>query len=128
MKRFCLIVPVVLLFSCYTPERNCNQFKTGTFKFTYTIDGEERTTQFKRTKNFNIDYLEEGNDTASIRWINNCEFVQKSLNPKSKQEEQPIHIKIISTTDSSYTFEYSMAIKRSNREHRVERGTAIKIQ
>ena len=126
--RAIFISIILILWSCDEVERNCNNFKTGTFEFTYTIDGEEQTTRFKRTRNFNIDYLESGPDTASVRWINNCEFIQRSLKPKNNSEEQAIHFKIISTTPDTYTFEYKLAIPPTNKAHRVERGTARKIE
>jgi hypothetical protein len=56
------------------------------------------------------------------RWINNCELVLRTLNPKSKSELKNIHIKILTTTDSSYTYEYSFV-----GENRKEIGLAIKI-
>lgn len=128
MVRLVLILLVLSLVCCDAPERNCNKFRTGTFEFTYTLDGEEKTSRFKRTRNFNIDFLETGPDTASVKWINSCEFIQRSLKPKNKSEEQAIHFKIINTTEDTYTFEYKLAIPPKNRAHRVERGTARKIE
>lgn len=119
---------ILILTGCYNVERDCNDFKTGVFEFKYTVDGEERITLFKRTENLNIDYLETGNDTASVRWINDCEFIQKDINPKNKSEEQAVHFKILSTTQDSYTFEYSLAVKPTNKVHRKEKGTARKIE
>ena len=127
MRRLSTLVLMFVLLGCYETDRNCNNYKTGTFSFTYTVDGEEKTTRFKRTKNLNIDFLEKGNDTATIRWINNCEFIQKAKNPKNNQEEKAVHFKILSTTKDSYTFEYKLAVKPTNQAHRVERGTAYKI-
>ncbi|WP_228851639.1 hypothetical protein [Aegicerativicinus sediminis] len=126
LKRVLFLIPLIFC-SCYKTERNCEDYKTGTFKFTYSIDGKEETSVFKRTADLNIDYLEQGNDTASIKWINACEFIQRAKSPKSRAEEQAIHFKIISTTDTSYTFEYKLAIKPENKPLRTERGTAYKI-
>lgn len=128
MRYFLFLVCLSLFSSCYKVERNCADYKTGTFKFTYLVDGEEKTTVFKRTKDLNIDYLEQGTDTATIKWINDCEFIQRAKNPISRSEEQAVHFKILSTTDSSYTFEYKLAIKPDNKPLRVEKGTAIKIK
>ncbi|SDB39138.1 hypothetical protein SAMN03097699_1071 [Flavobacteriaceae bacterium MAR_2010_188] len=127
MPRIFQLIPLLFFLNCYNVERNCEDYETGTFKFTYEVKGKEVTTTFKRTEDLNIDYLEKGNDTASIRWINACEFIQKDINPQNKSEEQSVHFKILSTTDNSYTFEYSLAIKPTNKAHRVERGTAFKI-
>ncbi len=120
-------VPVLLvLFACFScqqpPNRNCTDFKTGEFSFTTTIDGKEKTTTFQRYENREVDFFEGHRDTSSIRWINDCEYVLKNLNPKNKAEEKSIHIKILTTSDSSYTFEYN-AIG----DKKKYKGTAYKI-
>lgn len=99
---------ILLLFSCQeAPERNCKDFKTGTFTFTTVVDGDSLTTTFVRENTIEIDYFKNQIDTSSIRWINDCEYILKQLNPKNKQEEKSIHIKILTTTNSSYTFEFN---------------------
>jgi hypothetical protein len=45
-------------------------------------------------------------DTASIRWVNDCEYVLKKLHPKTMAEQKAITIKILTTTKNSYTFEF----------------------
>jgi len=90
------------------PERNCEDFKTGEFTFTATINGEEKKTTFRRSLDLEVDEFEGKVDSSSIRWINDCEYVLKNLNPKNKEEEKPIHIKILTTSESSYTFEYNI--------------------
>lgn len=122
--RICLFLICVLLFSsCYENSRDCSDFKTGSFKFKYTIDGEEKIGTFIRSETLNVDYYENKVDSASVRWINDCEYVQVKLNPKNKREERAIHMKILSTTDSSYTFEYNFVGKSQK-----QRGTAYKVQ
>ncbi len=126
--QFLLIsLSLLVLQSCYEVQRNCQDFKTGRFSFSYTIDGKEITSEFERTDAFNIDYVEGIADSSSIRWINDCEFVLKKLHPKNMQEEKAIHMKILTTTDSSYTFEYRLAVKEANKQERVEKGTALSI-
>lgn len=127
LKKLSVLTLLVLLTSCYHVERNCSDYKTGTFKFTYTIDGKEKTGTFVRTENLNIDYFEGKVDSASIRWINDCEFIQKKINPKSMAEQEAIHFKILTTTDSSYTFEYKLAAKKTHQKLRVEKGTAYLV-
>ncbi|MEZ4855974.1 MAG: hypothetical protein R2812_05815 [Gelidibacter sp.] len=127
MKFLALLLILTLFTGCYNQERNCTDFKTGTFEFKYTTDGVEKTGRFVRTDTLNIDYYENKIDSASIRWINDCEFVQKTLHPKNMQEEKPIHMKILSTTPNSYTFEYSLVINGSNQKRRVVKGVAKKI-
>ena len=70
MKSFLPLISLLLLTSCYNIERNCSDFKTGTFEFNYTIDGTEKTGQFTRTDKLNIDYYEGKVDSSSVRWIN----------------------------------------------------------
>ena len=127
MKLFFALFSLVLLTSCYNVERDCSDFKTGTFEFTYKLDSIEQTGRFTRTENFNIDYYEGKVDSSSIRWINDCEFILKKLNPQSNSEKDAIHMKILSTTEDSYTFEYKLAVKRPNRPLNVEKGVAKKI-
>lgn len=127
MKLFFSLFSLVLLTSCYTVERECSDFKTGTFEFTYTLDSIEQTGRFTRTKNFNIDFYEGKVDSSSVRWINDCEFILKKLHPLSNSEKDAIHMKILSTTEDSYTFEYKLAVKRPNRPLNVEKGVAKKI-
>ena len=42
-------------------------------------------------------------------------------------EEKAIHMKILSTSKDSYEFEYSLAIKETNKARRVEKGIAKKV-
>ncbi|NNJ89860.1 MAG: DNA topoisomerase IV [Eudoraea sp.] len=108
--------------ACYNPPRNCKDFKEGEFSFTTTIGDNEQTTTFVRTVDTEIDFFEGKADTSSIRWINDCEYIVKKLNPQTTSEEKSIHMKILSTTDSSYTFEYGL-VGSSNKS----RGTAFKV-
>jgi hypothetical protein len=127
MRYFLIFILFISFTSCYEKERNCTDFKTGTFEFNYIIDGEEKTGRFVRTDSLNIDYFENKIDTASIRWINDCEFVMKKLHPKNMSEEKAIHMKILTTDKDSYTFEYSLAVKETNKQRRVEKGVARKV-
>ena len=123
MRVMPLAMAILLVWSCQPPpERDCKAFKTGTFSFTATVDGEEKTTIFTRSENIEIEEFEGAKDTSSVRWINECEYVLKKLNPKNRLEERSIHIKILTTSDSSYTFEYN-AIG----EKQKFRGKALKI-
>ncbi len=127
MKAFFLILLLLLLTSCYTIDRECVNFKTGTFEFNYTIDGVEKTGRFVRTETLNIDYYEGKIDSSSVRWINDCEFILKKIHPKRMAEKEAIHMKILSTTNNSYTFEYKLAVKEPNKPIRLEKGVAKKI-
>lgn len=119
--RLFLCFCILTLTACFEPERNCTDFKTGKFSFTSTINGEEATTEFFRNDTIEIDYFNGKADTSSVRWINDCEYVVKKLHPKNMAEEKSIHMKILSTTDNSYTFEYNIL-----GETKKSKGTAIK--
>ncbi len=112
----------MLLFSCYQPERDCKSYRTGSFKFDYEIGDSIKSGRFVRDESLSIDYYEDKIDTATVRWFNDCEFVLQDINSKAA-----IQYKIISTTDSSYTFEYKSAVKNPNKKLIVKTGTAYLI-
>ncbi len=120
-KIFFVVILIFSAISCYRPERNCADFKNGEFIFTTIVDGEELKTTFTRTDDLEIDYFEGKVDSSSVRWINECEYIVKKLHPDNKAEEKPIHMKILSTTDNSYTFEYSIV-----GEAKKQKGTVTK--
>ncbi|VAV82563.1 FIG00552784: hypothetical protein [hydrothermal vent metagenome] len=106
--RYILFLSLLLLFtSCYQIERNCSDFKTGTFESIIEISDQVYTSTFTRTEDLQIETFGTKTDSATVRWINDCEMVFKTINPKSIAERKDIHLKILTTTDSTYTFEYS---------------------
>ena len=112
---------ILLLTSCYSPQRDCDRFRTGTFEFETFLNGELVTSTFTRTDSIEIDRFRERVDTSSVRWINDCEYIVKNLNPKNRAEQQPLHIKILTTEKDSYTFEYGLV-----GEPNKQRGTVRK--
>lgn len=122
MKKITFLLPLLLLLSCYDAERNCKDFKTGKFKFDYEVDGIKKTTVFERNDNIEIETFEGKTDTASIRWVNDCEYVLLKLHPKNMAEEKAIGMKILTTTKNSYTFEFGMVGSDAK-----QRGTVTKI-
>lgn len=123
MKNLIWLAFGVVLYGCYSPERNCEKFQEGKFSFTTTVAGMEQTTTFTRYGNLEVsDYMGK-TDSASVRWINNCEYILTNLNPKSRSEEKPIHIKILTTTADSYSFEYKIV-----GQSKSQRGVAKIIQ
>lgn len=123
MKQlFLLFLILISTFSCYSPERECSRFKTGTFEFESYLEGEIVKSTYTRTDSIEIDQFRGETDTSSVRWINDCEYIVKNLNPKNRAEQQPIHIKILTTSKDSYTFEYGL-VGESNKQ----RGTAKKV-
>jgi len=112
-----------LLSSCYSIERDCIPFHQGEFKFTQLIEGELKSSFFTRDSLYEIERYEGKIDTATIRWVNDCECILTKLSPSSNQEKRPIQIRIISTDKLSYTFEYSLVGDSKN----TRRGTVQKL-
>ncbi len=126
MKRVFSLLTVILILlsnSCYSPERECSRFKTGTFEFETYLNGELVKSTFIRTDSIEIDRFQDKTDTSSVRWINDCEYVVKNLKPKNRAEQQPLHIKILTTDKDSYTFEYGLV-----GEPNKQRGTVRKVE
>ncbi len=121
MKYVFALVLIIFLGSCYQPERNCTDFKEGAFTYTTIIKGKEETTTFVRSDTLEIATFEGKIDSAAVRWINDCEYVVRNLNPKSMREEKAIHMKILTTTDNSYTFEFGVVGSSEK-----AKGTAIR--
>ena len=106
--RYLYLLFISLFFTgCYQQERNCSDFKTGKFRFEYEIDGPKKVTDFIRTENLEIETFEGRTDTATIRWVNDCEYILQKIHPKNMQEKKAVQMKILTTNKNSYTFEYS---------------------
>ncbi|MCP4484917.1 MAG: DNA topoisomerase IV [Flavobacteriaceae bacterium] len=121
--RICVSLFVLLLItSCYSPERNCQKFKTGTFSYEALVGTEVLTTVFVRTDTLEIDYFQNKSDTSSIRWINDCEYIVQKINPKNRAEKKAIHMKILTTQNNTYLFEYNIV-----GDSQKQKGTAKKI-
>jgi hypothetical protein len=108
MKKIIFFVSLLILTSCYDVERNCTDFKTGKFRFDFVVNGVKETTVFERTETLQIETYEGKTDTATVRWVNDCEFVLQKLHPKNIQEKKAISMRIVSTTKNSYTFEFGI--------------------
>lgn len=93
--------------SCYQVERNCKDFKTGNFEFVQEIDGVKKTSTFIRNDSLQIETFNGKTDTATVRWVNECEYILQKTHPKNMQEKKAIQIKILSTKKEGYQFEYS---------------------
>ena len=116
------IILLLTLISCNDHERNCKDFRTGKFEFTQNIAGKKHTSTFIRTEKLQIETYNGKTDTASVRWVNDCEFILQKLHPKSMKEEKAISMKILFTEKNSYTFEYSFV--GSNQK---QRGVVTKL-
>lgn len=122
MKKITLLLLPLMLASCYNTELNCKDFKTGKFRSEITVNGEKHFTISERTENLVIETYKGKTDTASVRWISDCEYVLQQLHPKNMREKQAIDIKILTTSKNSYTFEYGVV-----GNDQKQRGTATKI-
>tara|TARA_B100000767_G_scaffold265223_1_gene281035 strand:+ start:10527 stop:10904 length:378 start_codon:yes stop_codon:yes gene_type:complete len=124
MKFF--LAPILLLIcsSCYSPQRKCEQFHTGSFEFKTIIGDQLLESTFVRDENFEIETFEGKIDSASIRWVNPCECILTKLNPTSNQDKRPLSVKILTTNKNEYTFEYSIVGDKNNKQ----KGTVVKIK
>jgi len=122
MKKILLLLCVLFLFNaCYSPERNCAKFKTGTFQFESYLNGELVTSTFVRNDSIEIDKFQGKTDTSSVRWINDCEYIIRNLHPKNRAERQALHIKIITTDKNTYTFEYGLVGETEKKQGTVKK-------
>ena len=123
MKKSLMLLLTILLVSCNNHERNCKDFRTGKFEFKQDIDGKTNTSTFIRTEKLQIETYNGKTDTASVRWVNDCEFILQKLHPKNMKEQKAISMKILFTEKNSYTFEY--AFVGSNNK---QRGIVTKLE
>ncbi len=107
MRFFTILLCCLFLSSCYETDRDCSDFKTGTFEFEALSGTEVFKTTIVRNDSIEIDFFQGKSDTSSIRWINDCEYVLKKINPKNQAEKKAILIKILTTNKNKYTFEFS---------------------
>ncbi len=118
------VITLSLLFiSCYSVDRNCIEFRTGSYEFSTSINDSIVKSTFIRTDNYEIEQFKGVKDSSTIRWVNECEFILTKINPKTNQEKRPIRIKILRTYGNSYDFEYSQV----NNPQKINRGTVNKI-
>ncbi|UYW01679.1 DNA topoisomerase IV [Flavobacterium agricola] len=122
MNKF-LIIPFTLLFiSCYQQQNDCAEYKTGKFEFKQDVNGVEHVSIFERNDSLQIETFNGKTDTASVRWVSDCEFILQKINPKNMAEKQAINMKIVMTDKDGYTFEYSFV-----GQGKKQRGYATKI-
>ena len=125
-KPFTLyLLPIIffLMTSCYEQERNCSDFKNGKFESEITIDDVKHTSTFERKDSIQIENYNGVIDTFDIRWINDCEYIMKNSNPKNMAEKKSVSMKILTTKDNTYVFEYNY-IGDSNKQ----KGTVTKLK
>jgi len=124
LNKYLLLIIIPFYISCYQVSRNCLSFHEGEFIFKSIINGEIKTSKFIRKMDYEIEIFDNKVDSAKIKWVNDCECILTKINPKSNQEKRPIQIKILTTKDSTYTFEYSLVSDLKNKR----RGKIIKVK
>lgn len=117
----CSLLLLTLLTSCYNQERYCTDFKTGKFISETEIEGKKYTSTFERNDSIQIETYEGKIDTFKVRWTNECEYVIQNINPKNREEKKAVQMKILTTKDNTYTFEYSFV-----GDSKKQRGTVTK--
>ena len=124
ISSFSILLIIISFFhSCNEIERNCNLFKTGMFYSEINNDGVLFSSTFTRDdKNLQIERFQGKIDSIKVRWINDCEMVLSPINSKKNSAKKNILIKILTTTDTSYSYEYSFV-----GENKKLKAVAIKI-
>ena len=122
LKTITFAALALLLASCYQQERNCQDFKTGKFRFEHEVDGVKKVTEFIRNDSIEIETYEGRIDTATVRWINDCEYVLQKKHPRNRAERKAVSIKILTTTKNSYTFEFGLVGSDAK-----QKGTVTKL-
>jgi len=122
MKKILLLLPLLLLMSCYNAEHNCKDFKNGKFKFEFEVNGVKKTTFFERKDGIEIETFGGKTDTSTVRWVSDCEYILQKKHPKNMAEEKAISMKILTTKKDSYTFEFGMVGSDEK-----QRGTVYKV-
>lgn len=122
MKKLLLLPFLALVASCMEAKRDCKDFKTGKFKFEYTIDNQTKTTYFERNDSIEIETFEGKIDTATIRWVNDCEYILQKLHPKKMADKKAVSIRILTTKDNTYTFEFGIVGEAAK-----QKGMATKL-
>lgn len=113
---------LTVLTSCYNQERNCTDFKTGKFTSETEIEGKKYTSTFERNDSIQIETYEGKVDTFKVRWTNDCEYVMQNIHPKNREEKKAVQMKILTTDENSYIFEYSFV-----GDSKKQRGTVRKM-
>lgn len=108
---------------CYEQERKCSDFKTGSFVFEIKTEKDTLFSVFTRNDSIQIETFEGKTDTSTVRWINDCEFVLRKKNPKSMADKKDIHMKILTTSEREYVFEFGYVGDTNKQKGTVKKTT-----
>ena len=95
--------------------------RTGSFISYVVVNGDSLVTSFNRTEEIQIELFNQKQDTFDIRWLNDCEYVLTKRNPANRYEAKPNQVKIISTSENAYNYEFSVV-----GDSKKLKGTALK--
>lgn len=123
MRMLLLGFITILFSSCYSDNRQCQDYRTGSFVWEQEAGGKLLRTSFVRTENLQIETFENKVDSARVEWVNNCEWRLIPINPKKNADSRAYLFKIMTTTEDSYTFEFV----QTGRDQ-VYRGTAKRVK
>ena len=123
LKRFLVSSLFVCLLGCNLPERNCSDYKNGDFEFSTTINNEVISSKFSRRDSIEIEYFENKIDTSFVSWVSDCEFILRKKNPATPTDKKAVNMKILSTFENGYVFEFSIVGDKKN----IFRGEAVKL-
>ena len=113
----------ILIINCSLPEKKCTLYKKGSFEFKTKINNEFVITKFIRNDSLEIEYFQNKIDTSFVRWVSDCEFILTKKNPESIEDKKAISMKILSTDEKGYNFEFSIVGNKDT----FFRGRANKI-
>ena len=113
----------ILIINCSLPEKKCTLYKKGSFEFKTKINNEFVISKFIRNDSLEIEYFQNKIDTSFVRWVSDCEFILTKKNPESIEDKKAISMKILSTDEKGYNFEFSIVGNKDT----FFRGRANKI-
>jgi len=113
----------ILIINCSLPEKKCNLYKKGSFEFKTKINNEFVISKFIRNDSLEIEYFQNKIDTSFVRWVSDCEFILTKKNPEYMEDKKAISMKILSTDEKGYNFEFSIVGNKDT----FFRGRANKI-
>ena len=113
----------ILIINCSLPEKKCTLYKKGSFEFKTKINNEFVISKFIRNDSLEIEYFQNKIDTSFVRWVSDCEFILTKKNPESIEDKKAISMKILSTDENGYNFEFSIVGNKDT----FFRGRANKI-
>ncbi len=90
--KYMLFSTLLLNFSCYKVERNCSNFRFGTFKYERVIGDKLSTSFFIRNNDIEIEYYNNKIDTSKINPlthpIENTQTLRDDIETKDIEREK----------------------------------------